>query len=337
MNCARSFKTFQWQPGKLTTFILPVVDIEALIKKLTAIGSAVDPADQLKIEKQVENWKTVLKNYRAHNGGLTEMFTADGKLFSDMLKSFSAFKKNGGITEFEFKESFDSFFRNKTEIRYIKSEKKYDAINDFNKAFSNLDNQCSAVVGTSNTYLRTVCSDFSSSKSDYQSLKGFLSSACNMPGSPNALNKNPLKNSVLFQGLCKKGSFANSKDIPGGLEVQSTEDDDLMGFMKSKDKYLTFGSNAPVTLTWTSTVSDSISTTATMDTSISASDDDDFHVGGSAFVATGMFAQTVGSSDGFLLSLGSTSDSSHEYSRTVTILLDDGDYGRKNIFEICLF
>ena len=336
MNCARSFKTFQWQPGKLTTFILPVVDIEALIKKLTAIGSAVDPADQLKIEKQVENWKTVLKNYRAHNGGLTDMFTADGKLFSDMLRSFSAFKKNGGIREFEFKESFNSFFRDE-KIDEIKNLKEYDAINDFNKAFRNLDNQCSSLVGAYNDYLKTTCSDFSSSKSDYQSLKEFLSSACNMPGSPDARNKNPLKNSVLFQGLCKRGSFADSKDIPGGLEVQSTKDDDLMGFMKSKDKYLTFGSNAPVTLTWTSTVSDSISTTATMDTSLSANDDDDGHVGGNILGVTGMKARTAGSSEGFLLSLGSTSDSSHEYSRTVTILLDDGDYGRKNIFEICLF
>jgi hypothetical protein len=156
-----------------------------------------------------------------------------------------------------------------------------------------------------------------------------------MPGSPDARNKNPFANSVLFQGLCKKGSFADSKDIPGGLEVPSTKDDDMMGFMKSKDKFLTFGSNAPVTLTWTSTVSDSISTTATIDTTLSANDDDDSHIGGNILGVTGMKAQTVGSSEGFLLSLGSTSDSSHEYSRTVTILLDDGDYGR-NIFEICL-
>ena len=153
-----------------------------------------------------------------------------------------------------------------------------------------------------------------------------MSSACDAPGTPNAGQDNPLRNSVLMNGLCKEGVVVNGEDVPGGLE-SSDNRDDLMGFLKSKDKYLTFSSNAPVTLTWTSTVSDSISSTVTIDTTMLDSGDGDLHFGGNVFGVDLMGEVNAGASRAFQLFLGSTSDSSHGYTRTVTVNLDDNDFG----------
>jgi hypothetical protein len=298
------------------------VDIEALIVRLTAIAADLSDPDQSKITKQIKNWNTVLSSYRKNNYGLTDMFSADSKLFLDMLKSFSKFNKDGGISTNEFLKSFRSFV-SITDLPALGV-----ALLFFDKTFQGLESQCgTGMDSTINVFLKTTCSDFSSSKSDYTSLRGFLSSSCNMPGSPSAGDSNPLRDSVLMHGLCKEGVVADGKDIPGGLE-SSDNRNDLMGFLKSKDKYLTFSSNAPVTLTWTSTVSDSISSTATIDSSMLDSLGVDGHYGGKIFGAAVMGEIETQGSLTFQLSIGQTSDSSHEYTRTVTIQLDDNDFGK---------
>jgi hypothetical protein len=249
------------------------------------------------------------------------MFSADSKLFLDMLTSFSKFNKEGGVGRAEFKESF-KLFVSSTDIPALDIAMDY-----FDKTFNGLQNQCGMGMDVSrNQYLKSTCSDFATSKSAYRSLKGFLSSACDMPGSPNAGESNPLRDSVLMRGLCKEGIVADQEDIPGGLE-SSDRRDDLMGFMKSKEKYLTFSSNAPITLTWTSTVSDSISSTATIDSTISDGGDATVHLGKNFGGVDVVGETTAGSSKGFQLSIGQTSDSSHEHTRTVSITLDDEDWG----------
>lgn len=301
---------------------MPVVDIEALIIRLTAIAADLVLYEKSLVTKQIKNWETVLSNYRKHNSGLTEMFSADSKLFLNMLESFSKFNKGGGISEGEFEKSFKSFVSS-TDLPARKL-----ALDYFDETFNSLENQCSIGMDASrNQYLKTTCSDFHSTKSSYRSLKGFLSSACDMPGSPSAGVDNPLRDSVLMSGLCKEGRVVIGKDIPGGLE-SSDDRNDLMGFMKSKEKYLTFSSNAPVTLTWTSAVSDSISSTATMDsTMLDSTKTEGFF--GSNFKGVHLSAGVDAAySKDFHLFIGQTSDSSHEYTRTVTITLDDNDWGQ---------
>ena len=289
--------------------------------RLTAIAADLSDPDQSKITKQIQNWNTVLSSYRSHNNGLTDIFSADNKLFLDMLKSFSKFNKKGGVGGAEFKESFKSFVSS-SDLPALSLAMGY-----FDKTFKGLDNQCSVGMDASrNEYLKSTCSDFATSKSDYRSLRGFLSSACDMPGSPTAGDSNPLRDSVLMTGLCKEGVVTDQEDIPGGLE-SSDRRNDLMGFMKSKEKYLTFSSNAPVTLTWTSTVSDSISSTATIDSTILDAGDVGAHIGGNVFGVDLMGEVVAGGSKDFHLFIGQTSDSSHEYTRTVTITLDDNDFG----------
>jgi hypothetical protein len=150
-----------------------------------------------------------------------------------------------------------------------------------------------------------------------------------MPGKPDAGQRNPLKNSMLMQGLCKKGSVAKALKIPGGLADSDTSNE-LMGFLKSNTKYITFGSNAPTTLTWTSTITDALS--------VSASEDASQTNGGSVEVFADMDAFggkinsniDAGSGRQFGLLVGKTSDSSHGFTRTVTVNLDDKDLGNIN-------
>ena len=130
-----------------------------------------------------------------------------------------------------------------------------------------------------------------------------------------------------MNGLCKEGRVVNGNDIPGGLE-SSDDRDDLMGFLKSKEKYLTFSSNAPVTLTWTSTVSDSMSSTATIDSTMLDSTLTEANIGTNLKGVDVMAGVDGGFARDFHLFIGQTSDSSHEYSRTVSITLDDNDWGQ---------
>jgi hypothetical protein len=301
--------------------VLPVVDIEALIVRLTAMTADLSETDKSKITKQIKNWNTVLSNYRKQSSSLTDIFSAESKLFSDMLSSFSDFNRNGAVGKNEFLRSFKSF------VSGSDIPARSLALGYFDQTFNGLENQCSVGMDAStNQYLKSTCSDFATSKSGYRTLRGFLSSACDMPGSPTAGDSNPLRNSVLMQGMCKEGVVADAKDIPGGLESPDNRDD-LMGFMKSKEKYLTFSSNAPVTLTWTSTVSDSITSTATIDSTMSDSGNVNPHFGGNVFGVDLMAEVDTGGSKSFQLVIGQTSDSSHEYTRTVTIQLDDNDFG----------
>jgi hypothetical protein len=53
----------------------------------------------------------------------------------------------------------------------------------------------------------------------------------------------------------------------------------------------------------------------------------DFHLGGNVLGVDLMGEVNAGGSKDFHLSIGQTSDSSHKYSRTVTIKLDDNDFG----------
>ncbi len=282
-----------------------------------------DP-EKSKITKQITNWNTVLSTYRKQSSDLTEIFSAESKLFSDMLVSFSNFNKYGAVDDNEFLRSFKSF------VSSSDIPARSLALNYFDETFNTLEGQCGVGMDKStNQYLKSTCSDFATSKSSYRTLKGFLSSACDMPGSPTAGDSNPLRNSVLMKGLCKEGVVvADANDIPGGLE-SSDNRNDLMGFMKSKEKYLTFSSNAPVTLTWTSTVSDSISSTATIDSSMLDSGNVNVHGGGNAWGVDFMGEVDTGGSKSFQLVIGQTSDSSHEFTRTVTITLDDSDWGQK--------
>ena len=324
MNCVRAYNTYQWQPGKVTTFVLPVIDIELLIDKLSNIATATSLSDteRVQVTQQVKNWQKVLSTYRSHNTDLTRIFSADNSLFLTTLTSFKKFKA-GGISESDFLNAFDSFLGT-SDLPGRKVARQR-----FHAAFDGLSSVCSVAVSSSNSYVKSTCLDFSDTKADYKDLYGLLSSACDLPGSPDAGDSNPLKNSVLLQGLCRQGSVGISSTIPGGFADSDTSNE-LMGFLKSNTKYITYSSNAPTTLTWTSTVTDSLSVSANEDATAQNEGSVDGFIDGDVFGATLHGIISAGGAADLQLSVGKTSDSTHDFTRTVTINLDDNDLGECN-------
>jgi hypothetical protein len=158
-------------------------------------------------------------------------------------------------------------------------------------------------------------------------LYGFLRTACDLPGSlESGGSNNPLQNSELINKMCLKGTVADAKDIPGGLGTADTSSD-LMGFLKSNTKYITFSSNTGTSLSWTSSVSDSLSVSASEELSRAFEGGGELHSGIDVGGESVNFGSSLGLGGGLSLSIGKTSDSSHEFSRTVSIFLDDNDLG----------
>jgi len=323
LTCLISSNTYMWQPGKATTFVLPVVTIERLKSKLQGVVSdmqfnlknnigSTNASDIIRVQKLVDNWASVLSAYRSHNDDVVQFFSAENTQFLNMLKVFTNFK-NGGIKEDEF---LGAFANTMGEVSH-----RSNLVNYFHKSFDELSSTCSGIFN--NDYVSSTCSDFASSKSDWKDLYHFINGACDMPDSPD--NSNPLSNSAMMQSLCKQEAVGTNNGIPGGLTA-SGESYSLMGFLNQSTKYITFGSNAPVTLSWTSTVTDSISFSAGDDSSVSTDDAQGFHADNAMGVKF-FFDVDSGEANGLTLSIGKQSDNSHSYERTVTINLDDSDDG----------
>ena len=87
--CYSKKNTNLWSPEKATTFVFSVYEIELIIQSLTA--KIEDPDnnlptdDRVKLNKQIENWKTVLTNYQKSNSDATAMFTSETMVLNDMV------------------------------------------------------------------------------------------------------------------------------------------------------------------------------------------------------------------------------------------------------------
>ena len=71
---------------------MPVVEIEMIINKLTALVSSASSSNAKKLTKLVQKWNTVLSNYRSYNTDLTAMFTAEALQFVEAVNHFKAFQ-----------------------------------------------------------------------------------------------------------------------------------------------------------------------------------------------------------------------------------------------------
>ena len=89
-------------------------------------------------------------------------------------------------------------------------------------------------------------------------------------------------------------------------------------------------------------MSDSISSTATIDSTMLDSGSVDAYYGHLLGFVHLEGSIDTGGSKSFQLTIGQTSDTSHEYTRTVTIQLDDADYSKiyvlihLNLFQLVL-
>ena len=329
--CMYATPTQMWHPAHTTTFVLPVFEIEQIIVQLSnSLGISGDTIDD-QIKKEINNWQTVLSNYRLHNSELTPMFSVENVLFLNMTNSFRLWDQGiisdadlVGIVDTEKQLDDDALTTSSRSVNDPRNVAKFYI--DLSQSFHTVSDSCSSVIPQyQSSYMQTICADFDASS--WTGFSSLLDGACDMPGAPaGPAKQNPLRKSQLVQSLCAHRIAAAASDIPGGLSSDGT-DDSLMGFMKKKEKYLTFGAKSPIEISWTSSISDSKSFNSNLEYSGDRSSSVSGSVGGSVLVVTADSSIGSETSKGHSISIGKSSSSSHNFEKTVSIVFNDNDYG----------
>ena len=105
--CFFSFPALTWYPAKISTFILPVIEIEQIIMKLTTLrdktvalskfpttAPSSQPNDFTKIEKMIGNWNSILTTYRSQtDSSVNSAFSKEMSLFDKVATEFSKFQE----------------------------------------------------------------------------------------------------------------------------------------------------------------------------------------------------------------------------------------------------
>ena len=209
----------------------------------------------------------------------------------------------------------------------------------YGKAFQKLYKYCDGIKGmhgdqvSKNKYIQTVCSDFDSKS--WLNFRSFLNGGCNIPINPSDSSRG-MKDSVLFQTLCSKSStIMNGNNVPGGIASPMGSTSSLLSFLtdsgKGSEKLITFGANAPVTLSWATTIQDSMEFVneleGTLANEMKVTSFDQFNLGG--FIIPGpLSAGSV--SDSIQkpgIKITQRSENKHDVMRTMIIDFSDDDMG----------
>ena len=324
--CLDDTTVLTWHPGAVSTYVLPVVEIEMIVDKLASLVPYASANDAIKLNKTIENWNTVLNNYRSHNVGLTEMLSAESQQFIDVVNQFK---------EYRATENDPTNFLS---IELQNSLTSLSALADFYTiagltatmtiTFDLISQSCSEALPSvapnygSFTYQKAICADFDPDA--WRSFFSMLNGACagmSADGTPS----NPLSSTPLFEQFCSSETLTGDS-VPGGLQ-STTEPETLLGFLSDRQKLLTFGADSPVELSWTSVVSESIaylvdwssyeSQTSTLN-----------YVEKLSIFGIGFFSKdTEGFENSMVVELQKLSNQQHDTLRTVAISLNDDDKG----------
>ena len=330
LTCVDETMVLTWHPGAVTTYALPVMEIEMIVNKLNSVAVNAAAKDAIMLNKLISNWNTVLNNYRSHNSDLTSMFSAEALQFSDVVKQFQIYQQ-GQLSAMDFAAAA---------ANTIEGLAEYIQIVGFslglNSAFNQFVETCDQALPYDRNYylqfsdnrdgagpfLKAVCDDFDPDA--WQSFASMINGACagvSLDAEPN----NPLTSTPLFKQLCASETL-NGDSVPGGLQ-SSLGAETLLGYLMDNKKFVTFGANAPMQLSWTSTVSESKA--FKVDFEYKTGVTGDFLVDGEfeVFGIGGLSENAFGITNQFTLHLGKSSEEVHESDRTVAVSLGDGDGG----------
>ena len=317
-----------WHPASISTFALPAIEIEILIDKLTTLlGGKQSEENLLKLYKQISNWKTVLSNYREHNSYTVSMFSASTRQFIDVVTAFGKFQ-TGQYSIDDFQNALGSADLDGQYVLPGSYSITVDAyINDLNSAFFDVSQSCDQVLpytdanSEAENYLKNICNDFSSKT--WRDFASMVVGSCTL--SENGESANPLSAVPLFNRLCAVEAVSGS-DVPGGLQ-SSSNNESLTQFLSDSKTLLTFGANSPVSLSWTTDITETRTFSVGYDAQYDLSIDGgiDAGGGGASFVFEG--STDIGLDQTFEISLGKTSNEIHDAQLIVTLTLDDSDSG----------
>ena len=169
------------------------------------------------------------------------------------------------------------------------------------------------------SYGTHICQDFHNDR--WTKFSNFFKDACSI----NTGFDSGSDFKQFYGQVCMKGETVDQTKYPGGVE-KSDVDQTLFQFLQSNKAYLTFGSQAPVSLTWTTSVSNSL----THSTSFYNSLDNEINAEGKNELSAGIKLDSTAGFDlatSYNINVGQGSTSTESTQRTVVINLGDSDQG----------
>lgn len=207
LTCLDETTILAWQPGAVTTYALPVVEIEIIVDKLNTLVQFATPSDADKLNNLISNWNNVLMSYRVQSANLTSMFTAEIGQFVAAVNQFKAYQ-SGQTNAQDFASAVANTLDGLLDFPVINS-----IAYALNGAFYQIKETCDQVLpysvgvtiagatedyGGAGSYLQGVCNDFDPNA--WRSFAKMINGACagmSADGEPN----NPLSSTPLFQKL----------------------------------------------------------------------------------------------------------------------------------------
>ena len=329
-TCLRPYATNVWHPAQATTYVLSVYEIEQIVNSLNSkinVNTTDTAVPQLR--KQVSNWQTVLSNYRQHNTDTSTLMSMETSLLQRMVSSYNSWT-NSPSSDSSYRAVLDKSINDFNSYYFSPKLASYGAfVVRVDQSVKKIQSICSQTQYVSNSFIQRNCADFGK-ETGLSSFYSAIVSACDIPD-PSISTSSTLSSLSSIQQLClgksgNRNAVTNPGDLPKGL-LNSNGKDSLLKFLSDSSKLITFGSNSPLTMSWTSTVTDYISNTYSVDTVGDTSQDTgaSYSASFAMFYFQGSALGTHGS--GGENSYGKTTEDTHEFDRTVTVTLEDDDIG----------
>ena len=302
--CLYSYDSNQWQPGKVTTYILAVNEIELIVQKLEEKLSDVNTVEgrdddgaalMANISRQVTNWNTVLQNYRNHTKDSVEMFHAEREQFNKLVNSYKDFTKSQREADWEFVGSHMARIVGGL-ANYLPSlliplatgapgpgpttayPEVASAVTSiafatiFESIHKSLYSHCSKTIPFYDTSIgNNICGDFK--EENWNFFADAIRGSCGMPGTPegesldtdDGSSSSSLDAQTVMHTVCRLQKGDSSiTKYIPGGVEKHVTGYGLLGFLQDKDTLLTFSGQTSMDITYTSTITDSITTKSEM-------------------------------------------------------------------------
>lgn len=294
--------SYLWQPARVNTFVLPVIEIEQIVVELQYVASknTITPLVRSQLQQEIANWLSILTKYRSYNDDLKN----NAKLFTEMDKQWNNIVN--GLANKDA-QTFDPNYLNSL------------SLTSFADAYQTYRSNCDGNSYRGATWTSSnaeLCGSFKSTS--WMSAAYIIHGMC---------DSNAASQSQMFKQFCKQSSV-DGANIPGGLSGgASSAMESMLGFLYDSEKMLTFSSNAPMSMAWQSTASDSNGYSKSKKVSNGAT------VGASVYFLLNVFGVlntfTLGYNGDFSHSTHDSDSSTVEQAldRTITVVLDDADQG----------
>jgi hypothetical protein len=223
-DCLNSQSVSTWQPLDLTTYVLPVFQIEDMITKLNYVISRGGADTEARINER-DNWRAVLKSYRNHSASMMPVFSVSQQT---LIAAVNMIMMSSQDTDFEL--MVDELLATLTRFDFAV------ALDDILSAFSRLKYVCGESVLRSTS--TRVCEGFN--QIQWTSLIAALDHVCTNGTSRSSGTSSSILNPThALYVLCNKRS--------------------TFPFLEDTTKYLSFASHSPISMKFTSAVSNHIS------------------------------------------------------------------------------